>query len=142
MARSLVALLALLLATPAAAQHGPEAELRAAFDRMGAAWNAGDIAGHVAPYADSAAMMGRTGPFYGRERVRAALERSFWKDGKPLQQLRFEQVAVRMIAGNRAAVVTGRFILSGGDKPDTTGWFTTVWEGQGKVWRIVMDSSA
>lgn len=140
--RSLLALLTLFAIVPLAPSPGPEDDLRAEVTQMASAWNAGDLAGHVRPYADSAAMMGRNGPFIGRDRIRSSLERNFWKDGKPLQQLRFEQVAVRLIAAGGGAVVTGRFILSGGGKPDASGWFTTVWEHQARGWRIIMDHSS
>ncbi|MEO5800389.1 MAG: nuclear transport factor 2 family protein [Gemmatimonadales bacterium] len=142
MRTTLLTLLTLCCASPLLAASGPEEELRVIFDKMASAWNQGDIQGHISPYADSAAMMSRTGPFYGRDRIKSALEQSFWKDGKPLQQLRFEQVVVRVLEGGTSALVTGHFILSGGGKPDASGWFTTVWEKKGKRWQIVMDASA
>lgn len=140
--RSGLVLVALCAIVPLAPQPGPEDDLRAEVAQMAAAWNAGNLAGHVRPYADSAAMMGTNGPFTGRERIRASLERAFWKDGRPLQQLQFERVTVRLAASGRVAVVTGRFLLTGGGKPDAPGWFTTVWEFQQEGWRIIMDHSS
>jgi ketosteroid isomerase-like protein len=139
---TLLAALTLLATPPLLAVAGPEDELRAMFVKTETAWNEGNLAAHVAPYADSAAMMGRNGPFYGRDRISASLERNFWKDGKPLQQLKFEQVVVRMLTGEKSAVVTGKFILTGGGKPDASGWFTTVWQKEKGGWKIVMDHSA
>ena len=105
-----------------------------------AAWNRGDIAGHVAAYADSAEFMA-PGPLIGRDRIRASLLRSFWRDGQPLQQLRYEQVQVRGL-GETHALMTGRFILSGGGRPDSSGWFTLVWEWTDGGWKIVHDHSS
>lgn len=127
-------------AAATAADTAIETELRQTFDRMAAAWNAGDMPGHVAPYADSATMMTGRGPEGGRERIAAMLARAFWRDGKPVQQLRFEQVLVRPI-GADAAVVTGRFILSGGERDESSGWFTTAWERTPEGWRIIHDHS-
>lgn len=142
MRTTLLTALTLFAAAPLLAASGPEDELRAMFVKTETAWNQADLAAHVAPYADSAAMMGRNGPFYGRDRIKASLERNFWQDGKPLQQLRFEQVTVRMLTGEKSAVVTGKFILTGGGKPDASGWFTTVWQKEKGGWKIVMDHSA
>ena len=138
----LAAILILAAATPAAAaaQITAGAELEQIFTGMAAAWNPGDMPGHVAPYADSATMMTGRGPQGGREQIAAMLTRAFWRDGKPVQQLRFEQVLVRPI-GDGGAVVTGRFILSGGERDEQSGWFTTVWEKTAAGWRIVHDHS-
>lgn len=126
--------------TPVADTAGVRAELERTLTAMADAWNAGDLAGHIAPYADSATMMTGRGPEGGRERIGEMLSRAFWRDGRPLQQLRFEQVLVRPI-GERGAVVTGRFILSGGGRDDQSGRFTTVWERTADGWRIVHDHS-
>jgi uncharacterized protein (TIGR02246 family) len=127
-------------AVPAPDTAAVRAELGRTFTAMADAWNAGDMPGHVAPYADSATMMTGRGPQGGRERIAEMLSRSFWRDGRPLQQLRFEQVLIRPI-GDAGAVVTGRFILSGGERDEQTGWFTTVWERREDGWRIVHDHS-
>jgi hypothetical protein len=81
------------------------------------------------------------GPVIGRERIRASLLRSFWRDGQPVQQLRYEQVRVRPISTEHA-LMTGRFILSGAGQPDRSGWFTLVWEWQNGRWRIIHDHSS
>src|SRR5690606_10448435 len=135
-----VATPAAVIAQSPAAQSPTKTELEQTFDQMAAAWNAGDLPGHVAPYADSATMMTGRGPQGGREQIAQMLARAFWRDGKPIQQLRFEQVLVRPL-GADAAVVTGRFILSGGERDESSGWFTTAWERTAEGWRIVHDHS-
>jgi hypothetical protein len=67
-----------------------------------------------------------TGPVIGRERTAAALGAAFFRDGRPVQQLRFESIDVRPLGAGHA-LVTGHFILSGGGEADHSGWFTTVW---------------
>ncbi|MFL5384062.1 MAG: YybH family protein [Longimicrobiaceae bacterium] len=105
-----------------------------------AAWNRGDIEGHVATYADSAEFMA-PGPLVGKDRIRESLLRSFWRDGKPLQQLRYEQVQIRPLGADHA-LMTGRFVLSGGGRADRSGWFTLVWEWQNGRWKIIHDHSS
>jgi uncharacterized protein (TIGR02246 family) len=129
------------VATPTLVAQGPEAIMRADLDAIAKAWNDQDMAGHMVIYADSATMMGSNGLIRGRAAIRAVLERGFWRDGKPLQQLRFEDVEVRMLGAGDAAVVTGRFVLTGGDRPEASGRFTTVWERRGGRWVTVHDHS-
>jgi uncharacterized protein (TIGR02246 family) len=105
------------------------------------AWNDADIERHVAPYADSATMMGSRGLIRGRNAIRDGLARGFWKDGRPLQQLRFEEVEVRLLGRGDVAVVTGKFILTGGGRDEGSGRFSTVWERRDGRWLTVHDHS-
>ena len=132
-----------LLPTGANAQRRAPADegVRAELQKMADAWNAANLTGHVAPYADSATMMGGRGPIVGRDTIQAALKRSFWRDNKPTQRLRFEQVAVRPL-GERHALATGHFILTAADGKETGGWFTTVWQLSEGRWRIIHDHSS
>jgi ketosteroid isomerase-like protein len=68
------------------------------------------------------------------------MKNGFWKTGRPLQVLRYEQVKVRLL-GKSNALVTGRFVLNGGAKPDRSGWFSTVWEKTRDGWRMIFDHS-
>lgn len=141
LATFMFAAIATLLPSAASAQHGDVEAMKAALTASAAAWNANDLEGHVAMYSDTAAMMGGNGPVRGRDRVKAMLGGGFWRDGKPLQQLRFEEIAVRLV-GHSAAVTTGKFILTGGGRPDLTGRFTTVWAKEGDTWRVMHDHSS
>jgi hypothetical protein len=81
-------------APPAAAARA-SSEIVADLEASAAGWNRADMAAHLAIYADSATFMTATGPIVGKASTRSALERAFWRDGRPKQQLRFERVAVR-----------------------------------------------
>lgn len=106
------------------------------------AWNRGDINGHVALYTDSATMMFKAGPKGGREFIKSSLARNFWKDGKPLQQLAFEDLAVTPL-GRDHAMMTGKFILKGnGVQKEATGRFTLVWTRTPLGWQIIHDHSS
>jgi ketosteroid isomerase-like protein len=139
----MLAFLTLLTTAPAAAQapSPAEQEIRRLLDESVVAWNRGDLDGHLADNADSISFMTRKGPIVGKHRTAEALRRSFFRDGKPIQQLRFEQVTVRRL-GEDHALVVGRFVLEGGGQPEHSGWFSTVWERQAEGWRVVHDHSS
>ncbi len=68
------------------------------------------------------------------------MKNGFWKTGRPIQQLRYENIVVRML-GKENALVTGQYILSGAERPDRKGWFTTVWTKTKDGWRMIHDHS-
>jgi ketosteroid isomerase-like protein len=142
--RTLPALLLSLLLTGGAAAQGPDAtehEIRRLLDESVTSWNRGDLDGHLADNADSISFMTGQGPIVGKHRTAEALRRSFFRDGKPIQQLRFEQVTVRRL-GAGFALVVGRFVLEGGGQAEHSGWFSTVWERQAEGWRVIHDHSS
>jgi ketosteroid isomerase-like protein len=126
--------------TPLAQLPDPSAEILPIELETAAAWNRGDLAGHVAAYADSAVFMA-PGPVVGREKIQASLARSFWREGRPAYTLRYEDVSLRPL-GRDHALMTGRFVLSGGDRPERSGWFSLVWERTAEGWRIIHDHSS
>jgi uncharacterized protein (TIGR02246 family) len=126
---------------PAPPVNDAVAAIPAALAASAAAWNAADLAGHIRDYADDATFMGGDGPIQGRERVGEALARSFWQAGKPKQQLSFDRIVVRPM-GDRHALATGHFLLTGGGEADKSGWFSLAWEKTEAGWRIVHDHSS
>jgi ketosteroid isomerase-like protein len=118
-----------------------EPEIRAMVEESAAAWNRGDLDGHLADNADSISFMTGKGPIVGKQKTADALRRSFFRDGKPVQSLRFEQVTVRSLGAGHALVV-GRFVLTGGGEPERSGWFSTVWERRSEGWRVIHDHSS
>jgi ketosteroid isomerase-like protein len=151
--RSTVPLLALALLVAGGCSHPPSGgapapvraavtrEILQAIDGSAAAWNRGDLDGHVALYTDSAAMMGRNGPVPGRTTIRGILERGFWTGGRPNQQLSFSELVVTPLGAN-FAMLTGKCTLTGGGKPDFNCRFTTIWERRPEGWRIIHDHSS
>jgi beta-aspartyl-peptidase (threonine type) len=111
--------------------------LRASSD----AWNAADLKGHLALYVDTVTFMTANGPRPGVAPVEEAFSRTYWRDGRPIQRLGFEQVVVRPLSED-AALQTGRFLLTGGGEPDRSGWFTLVWVRTPDGWRAVHDHSS
>lgn len=139
----------LLIATTARAAPGDKApkkpgsaaeQIRAVLDSTAEGWNRGDLAQYLAAYTASATEMLSDGPRGGVEVIEQTMRNGFWKTGRPLQQLRYEHVEVRML-GREHALVTGQYVLTGGGRPDRTGWFTTVWSRTRQGWRMIHDHS-
>lgn len=117
-----------------------EAQIRATLDTTAEGRNKGDLAQYLSAYTESATEMGPDGPRGGVKVIEQTMRGGFWKTGRPLQRLRYERVEVRML-GKENALVTGRFVLTGGERPDRTGWFTTVWTRTRVGWRTIHDHS-
>lgn len=117
-----------------------EAQIRAILDSTSAGWNQGKLEQYLAAYTDTATEMGPNGPRGGRSVIEQTMRGGFWKTGRPLQNLRYEHIDVRML-GKDNALVTGQYVLSGGGKPDRTGWFTTIWARTKEGWRMIHDHS-
>ena len=143
MRRTALALLAGVLAVPAVAGDwaADEADIRRQLNESVLAFNRGDLPGHLAIYDERVTFMTKDGPRPGIAPIEKAFRENYFRDGQPIQQLRFEQLAVRPL-GPEAALATARWILSGGDKPGLSGWFTLVWERTPAGWRAVHDHSS
>ena len=128
-------------APQSASWSAEEAQIRAASQASMEAWNRGDLKGHLAMYADTTTFMTRSGPRPGVAAIEESFNRTFFEQGQPKQQLRFEQIVVRPL-GEGAALETGRFVLSGGGAPEQSGWFTLVWVRTPEGWRVVHDHSS
>ena len=132
--------------TPNFAQQSPkkqsadEARIRAQLESTAVGWNEGDLTKYLAVYTPDATEMRGTGPAGGVEAIEETMKRGFWKTGRPLQTLRYESVVVRML-GKEAALVTGNYILTGGNVPERKGWFTSVWRKTKDGWRMIHDHS-
>jgi len=134
---------ALLLATPLAAADWPadEAAIRAALAASDDAFNRGDLAGHLALYDESVEFMTKDGPRPGIAGIEKAFSEHYFRDGKAIQQLSVDRLAVRRLTDD-AALATARWTLQGGGLPDQTGWFTLVFLRTPAGWRAVHDHSS
>ena len=116
-------------------------EIRRRATESTTAWNRGDLKGHLAIYVDSVTFMTRNGPRPGIAPIEEQFTRTYFRDGMPKQQLRFEQMTVRPI-GRDAALQNARFVLSGGGEPEQSGWFTLIWIRTPAGWRAMHDHSS
>lgn len=106
-----------------------------------AAWNRGDLRGHLAIYVDSVTFMTKSGPRPGVRAIEESFSRSYFRDGQPKQALDFSRLTVRFLAQD-AALVNGHFQLSGGGEPDQSGWFTLIWIRTAEGWKAMHDHSS
>jgi len=120
----------------AAADDGLTSQLLATVQ----AWNTGDLDGFVAPYAEASTYMTPAGPI-GKAAMLARYRTRYFTGSRPDQQLRFEELVVRPL-GTGHSLMTGRYVLAGGGKPELTGRFTLVWAKLPEGWRIVHDHSS
>lgn len=117
-----------------------EKEIRATLQITADGWNKGDLDQYLSAYTKDATEMLPSGPAGGVEAIEKTMKEGFWKTGKPLQTLRYENLEVRML-GKKGALVIGKYVLSGAERPDRTGWFTTVWLKTKNGWRMIHDHS-
>jgi beta-aspartyl-peptidase (threonine type) len=104
-------------------------------------WNEANLAKHVSLYVDSVTFMTGQGPRPGRDRVVESFTRTYFRDGRPIQALAFDHVALRAL-GPDHVLMTGNFHLTGGDRPDQAGWFTLIWARTADGWRVIHDHSS
>ncbi len=121
-------------------QSKDEKAIRAVLQMTAEGWNKGDLNQYLSAYVKEATEMLSTGPAGGVEAIEKTMREGFWKNGKPAQMLRYENIVVRML-GKKNALVTGQYILSGGGRADRSGWFTTVWTKTKDGWRMIHDHS-
>ena len=134
---------AALLAAPLAAADwaSDESQIRQSLAASVEAFNRGDLPGHLAIYDQSVQFMTKDGPRPGIAPIEKAFRERYFQDGKAIQQLRFEQLAVRRL-NEDAAIATARWALAGGGNPEQSGWFTLVWLRTPAGWRAVHDHSS
>jgi ketosteroid isomerase-like protein len=144
----LLAVMVLVAACSVHVQRAPRAEssasaeraIRAEFDSTAAGWNRGDLETYLGAYDPSVTSAGADGFVTGIAAAREVMQRGFWRAGRPAQALHYEHLVTRML-GPDHALVTGQFVLTGADRPDRTGWFTSVWMRTPAGWRMIHDHS-
>ena len=141
------ALLALMMASCAtrsvdnpASWTADEAMIRSQMQDSVRAWNRGDLPSHLAIYDPKVTYITDNGPRPGVAAIEESFKKSHFGNGRPLQSLGFEQLSVRPLVSD-TALVTGRYVLAGGGKPQQAGWFTLVWVRGAQGWRAVHDHS-
>ncbi|MGH8251810.1 MAG: YybH family protein [Steroidobacteraceae bacterium] len=138
----LIAIAGLPVGAAGAADDGSdEARIRAELQASEDAWNRGDLKGHLASYDPAVTFMTKDGPRPGVAGIEKAFADKYFRDGKPKQQLRLDQIEVRALDDD-AALATGRFVLAGGGEPEQSGRFTTVRVRKPEGWRTVHDHSS
>ena len=118
-----------------------KSELLTSIHASANAWNHGDLKGHLAMYDASVTVMTKTGPRPTIEAIEKSFGQRYFVNDKPKQNLRMESVEIRPLSAS-SALMTGRFVLSGGSEPEQSGWFTLVWVRTPGGWRAVHDHTS
>ena len=122
-------------------QADDRAQMLAALQASADAWNRGDLSGHLAIYDDSVTTMTKTGPRPTIAAIESAFRANYFVGDKPRQMLHMEQVVIRRLSGD-SALMTGRFVLSGGGEPELSGWFSLIWLRTATGWKVIHDHTS
>src|SRR6476661_3646033 len=85
-----------------------EHEIRVTLDSTATGWNTGNLALYLSAYTPDATEMLDTGPTGGVEKIEETMRSGFWKSGRPLQNLKYDNVVIRFLS-KKSALVTGRY---------------------------------
>src|SRR4051812_23009624 len=69
-----------------------ETQIKAVLDITADGWNTGDLSKYLYAYVPEATEMLSTGPAGGVEVIEKTMREGFWKTGRPLQKLRYENI--------------------------------------------------
>lgn len=123
----------------------PTAAIVAVLEASTEAWNRGDLEGFLEPYLSSgeATYIGGSGLTRGKDAIRAAYQRSFWRTGAPEDRLSFRGIEVRPLGADHALAV-GRYVVSNRSTGEqtATGFFSLVMIRTAEGWRILHDHSS
>ena len=103
-------------------------------------WNRSDLDRFMSIYDTAATFMTGKGPV-GVAATRENYQKGFFKDGKVVQQLRFEEMVVRPL-GNDHALLTGKFVLYGNGMADRSGRYTLIFVKRADGWKMLHDHSS
>ncbi len=127
------------------ADRAADQAIRDALQASAAGWNAGNLDAFLATYEDAATTTFVTpaGLQRGLGEIREIYRRSYFADGPPSTELRFESVEVTPL-GRDHALAVGRWILEERADPREMrdGWFSLVWVRTPDGWRIQHDHSS
>ena len=122
------------------AQSDPTPELVRLMNVSADDWNRSDLDRFMSIYDKEATFMTGKGPI-GIEATRENYQKAFFKDGKVVQQLRFEEMVVRPL-GPDHAMLTGKFVLYGGGMADRSGRYTLIFVKRADGWKMLHDHSS
>ncbi|MCU1259904.1 MAG: L-asparaginase [Bryobacterales bacterium] len=138
-----IALLCIVLATPAAAQSGSELSIRKVLADQAAAWNRGDIEAFMQGYENSpeTTFVGKTVQHGWRQVLDNY--RSRYATRAAMGRLDFSELSVKMLGTDYASVL-GKFHLTrtaeGGG--EASGLFSLIFRRAPGGWKIILDHTS
>ena len=103
-------------------------------------WNKGNLEGFLTLYDPSATFMMPTGPV-GMEPTKEIYQKYYFNGKMPKQNLSYSDMVVRPL-GDKYALLTGAFLLTGNNLPERKGRYTLVFVHTEKGWKILHDHSS
>ena len=103
-------------------------------------WNKGDLTSFMKMYTDASTMMMPTGPA-GFNAIRDLYEKHYFNGTMPKQNLHYDELKVTML-GDKYALLTGKFTLSGNNLPERSGRYSLVMIYTTTGWKILHDHSS
>ena len=102
-------------------------------------WNRADLDAFMTIYDTSATFMTPRGPI-GVAAMRENYNKGFFVNGKPKQNLRFEEMMVKPLGANYALLL-GKFVLYGNDLKEVSGRYSVVFIRTATGWKMFHDHS-
>jgi ketosteroid isomerase-like protein len=102
-------------------------------------WNKGDLGNFMKMYTNASTMMMPAGPA-GLSAIRDLYQNKYFKGKMPKQNLHYDEMKVTML-GSNYALLTGKFILTGGNLPERSGRYSLVMIYTNDGWKILHDHS-
>ena len=103
-------------------------------------WNKGDLDSFMKMYTDSSTMMMPTGPA-PLGNIKELYEKKYFNGKMPKQNLYYSELKVTLL-GDRYALLTGKFTLSGNNLPERSGRYSLVMVLTKTGWKILHDHSS
>ena len=103
-------------------------------------WNKGDLTSFMKMYTDVSTMMMPTGPA-GLSAIQDLYEKHYFNGKTPKQNLHYDELKVTML-GDKYALLTGKFTLSGNNLPERSGRYSLVMIHTTTGWKILHDHSS
>jgi ketosteroid isomerase-like protein len=134
-----------VLSLPTTAQQksgsqSDETAIITAMKNSEADWNKGDLPSFMKMYTDASTMMMPTGPT-GISAIRELYEKHYFNGKMPKQDLLYDELKVTML-GEKYALLTGKFTLSGNNLPERSGRYSLVMIHTTTGWKILHDHSS
>lgn len=103
-------------------------------------WNKGDLDSFMKMYTDESTMMMPTGPA-GINTIKDLYEKKYFNGKMPKQNLHYDDLKVTLL-GEKYALLTGKFTLSGNNLPERSGRYSLVMILTKNGWKILHDHSS
>ncbi len=137
---SVLCVLSLSMLTTQAKAQDAQSKIITAMKNSENDWNKGDLDSFMKMYTDESTMMMPTGPA-GINTIKELYEKKYFNGKMPKQNLHYDDLKVTLL-GEKYALCTGKFTLSGNNLPERSGRYSLVMVLTKNGWKILHDHSS